>query len=210
MPIRQRSNSQVRMETDIGSSSTPRRSKSAMVPRDRLFIHCLWRHMGMVHDRSGHHVLPERQPDREVQQVDRSQHQPRRSFNAATRSVIWPSLSAGTTWVCAAAGPGIQDSRSKIFCLNPVSPSTNKLIDVYNKTINGVPQGDPNWPTSEAGQGHRHPRYSGGTGRVVAGGDISSAELGRQRRVAIFNLATNTWSLVTNADIYWSGHVSHG
>src|SRR6185369_1087169 len=26
----------------------------------------------------------------------------------------------------------------------------------------------------------------------------------------VFNLATNTWSLVTNADAYWSGHVSMG
>src|SRR5215470_10705923 len=49
-------------------------------------------------------------------------------------------------WVCAAAGPGVQDSRYKIFCINPVSPGTSKFIDVAGKTINGVKQTDPNWP----------------------------------------------------------------
>src|SRR5215467_4712717 len=33
-------------------------------------------------------------------------------------------------WVCSAAGPGQQDTYTKIFCLNPISPSTSKYIDV--------------------------------------------------------------------------------
>src|SRR5262245_5509527 len=39
-------------------------------------------------------------------------------------------------WVCSPAGPGFQDSRQKIFCINPTSPTVTKFIDVYNKTVN--------------------------------------------------------------------------
>src|SRR5262249_21195964 len=56
------------------------------------------------------------------------------------------------SWICSAAGPGIQDSRQKIFCVNPSNPSVQKLIDVAAKTVNGVAQSDPNWPTSASGQ----------------------------------------------------------
>jgi hypothetical protein len=55
-------------------------------------------------------------------------------------------------WVCSAAGAGGQDVYTKLFCLNPSDPSQNKLIDILNRTINGVSQTDPNWPTSVSGQ----------------------------------------------------------
>src|SRR6516162_8232815 len=53
-------------------------------------------------------------------------------------------------WVCAAAGPGIQDTYTEIYCVNPISTGTSEFIDVYNKTINGILQADPNWPTAAA------------------------------------------------------------
>src|SRR5262245_48820358 len=112
-------------------------------------------------------------------------------------------------WVCAAAGPGVQDTRTKIFCLNPASPSTNKLIDVYNKTINGVPQSDPNWPTSAAGMVIGIHDIAGGTGPSWLEVTFHQQSWGANGG-AVFNLSTNTWSLVTNADLYWSGHVSMG
>ena len=55
------------------------------------------------------------------------------------------------TWVCSAAGAGSQNTYTKLFCINP-STSENKFIDVVNKTINGIPQNDPNWPTAATGQ----------------------------------------------------------
>src|SRR5262249_11031659 len=67
-------------------------------------------------------------------------------------------------WVCAAAGPGIQDTRYKIFCINPINPGTNKFIDVYNKTIDGVLQSDPQWPTSIPSEVIGIHDISGGTG----------------------------------------------
>jgi hypothetical protein len=112
-------------------------------------------------------------------------------------------------WVCAVAGAGVQDSYTKLFCINPTSPSIKKSIDVLNKTVNGVAQSDPNWPTSAAGQTLGIHGISGGTGanwlpvtfhRQSWGGNGDS----------VFDLATNTWSLVTNADGYWSGHISMG
>lgn len=112
-------------------------------------------------------------------------------------------------WVCAAAGSGIQDTYTKIFCVNPVSPSVNKFIDVYNKTINGVPQGDPNWPTSAAGTVIGIHDIAGGTGASWLEVTFHQQSWGANGG-AVLNLATNTWSLLTNADIYWSGHVSMG
>jgi hypothetical protein len=54
-------------------------------------------------------------------------------------------------WVCSAAGPGGQDTYTELFCVAPGTMQT-KFIDVVNRTINGVPQTDPNWPTSAPGQ----------------------------------------------------------
>jgi hypothetical protein len=112
-------------------------------------------------------------------------------------------------WVCAVAGPGIQDTRTLIFCINPNSPSVSKLIDTVNKTVNGVPQGDPNWPSSAPNQALGIHSISGGTG-------VSWLEVTFRHHSwggnggAVFNLSTNTWTLITNADLYWSGHVSMG
>src|SRR5439155_10674794 len=112
-------------------------------------------------------------------------------------------------WVCAAVGSGIQDTYTKIFCVNPTSPSINEFIDVYNKTINGVPQGDPNWPTSAPGQIIGIHDISGGTGPSWL--EVTFPQQSWDTNGgAVMNLATNTWSLLTNADIYWSGHVSMG
>lgn len=112
-------------------------------------------------------------------------------------------------WVCAAAGPGFQDTRTKIFCLNPTSPSVSKLIDTVNKTIDGVPQGDPNWPTSAPNQVLGIHSISGGTGASWLEVTFRQHSWGANGG-AIFNLSTNTWSRITNADLYWSGHVSMG
>jgi len=112
-------------------------------------------------------------------------------------------------WVCAAAGSGGQDTYTEIFCVNPASPSIYKLIDVYKKTINGVPQTDPNWPTSAPGQTIGIHDISGGTGASWLEVTFHQQSWGANGG-AVFDLATNTWSLVTAADIYWSGHVSMG
>lgn len=112
-------------------------------------------------------------------------------------------------WICAAAGSGNQDSYTKIFCVNPVSPSTSKFIDVYNKTINGAAQSDPNWPTSGAGQVIGIHGISGGTGANWLPVTFHQQSWGGNGD-AVFDLATNTWSLVSNKDNYWSGHISMG
>ena len=55
-------------------------------------------------------------------------------------------------WICSAAGSGTQNTYTQIYCLNPHDPSQHKFIDVLKKTINGIAQHDPHWPTSAAGQ----------------------------------------------------------
>ena len=120
----------------------------------------------------------------------------------------FPAVIGKDNWVCAAAGSGIQDSYTKIFCVNPIS-GTSKFIDVLNQTIDGVPQSDPNWPTSAAGQTIGIHEISGGTGASWLEVNFHKQSWGANGG-AVFNLATNTWSLVTNADPYWSGHVAMG
>src|SRR5215467_10954044 len=117
-------------------------------------------------------------------------------------------------WVCSAAGPGQQDTYTKVFCLNPVSPSTTKYIDVVNRTVNGVAQSDPNWPTSAAGQTLGIHGMSGGTGANWFSVTFHQQSWGGNGDSAM-NLATNTWSLVkgqtvAGGDIYWGGHISIG
>src|SRR5215831_1176391 len=112
-------------------------------------------------------------------------------------------------WVCAAAGPGVQDSRYKIFCLNPVSPSVSKFIDVNAQTINGVRQGDPNWPMPASGQSLGIHSISGGTGALWLEVTFHQQSWGGNGGT-VFDLATNTWTLITKADGYWGGHVSMG
>jgi len=112
-------------------------------------------------------------------------------------------------WVCAAAGPGIQDTWTKIFCVNPSSPSITKLIDTVNKTIDGVPQGDPNWPTSAPNEVLGIHSISGGTGASWLEVTFHQQSWGANGG-AVFNVSTNTWTRITNGDVYWSGHVSMG
>jgi hypothetical protein len=112
-------------------------------------------------------------------------------------------------WVCAAAGPGVQDSRYKIFCINPISPGTSKFIDVAAKTINGVKQTDPNWPTPASGSTVGIHDISGGTGANWLEVTFHQQSWGANGG-SVFDLATNTWSLITKADNYWGGHVSMG
>jgi hypothetical protein len=112
-------------------------------------------------------------------------------------------------WVCAAAGAGGQDTYTKIFCVKPSSPSTWKFIDVANVTINGVAQSSPNWPTSAAGKTIGIHDISGGTGANWLEVTFHQQSWGGDGG-AVLNLSTNTWSLVTGADPYWSGHVSMG
>ncbi|HKT33710.1 MAG TPA: hypothetical protein VJR03_02680 [Nitrospira sp.] len=112
-------------------------------------------------------------------------------------------------WVCAAAGAGSQDTYTKIYCVNPNNTSQSKLIDVVNKTINGVPQSDPNWPTSAAGQTIGiHDLYGSAVGTWL-GVDFHQQSWGANG-ASVLNLTTNTWSLVTNADTRWNGHSSMG
>jgi hypothetical protein len=117
-------------------------------------------------------------------------------------------------WVCSAAGPGVQDSYTELFCVDPTNPANTKFIDVLRRTINGVPQLDPNWPTSASGSTIGiHGLYGSAAGAWLGvtfhqtGWCSSTAPCNGD---AVFDLATNTWSLVTGADAYWSGHVSLG
>lgn len=111
-------------------------------------------------------------------------------------------------WVCATAGSGYQDTFTKIFCINPTSPSVSKLIDVYNRTVNGVLQGDPNWPLSVLGGVIGIHDISGGTG--PSGIEVFFHQIANGTGSTVFNLATNTWSLLTNGDFYWAGHFALG
>lgn len=111
-------------------------------------------------------------------------------------------------WVCAVAGAGTQNTYTKLLCVNP-STSEKKYIDVVNRTINGVVQHDPLWPASAPGQTigiHSIFGSAGGTWLGVSFYQVSWDRNG----MAVLNLATDTWSLVTNADRYSSGHMSMG
>lgn len=113
------------------------------------------------------------------------------------------------SWVCSAAGSGTQGTYTKIYCVNPNDTSQSKFIDVLNKTINGIPQSDPNWPTSAAGQTIGIHSLYGSAGGTWLGVMFQQHSWGANGD-SVLNLATNTWSLVTNADTRWSGHSSTG
>src|SRR5206468_10913481 len=93
--------------------------------------------------------------------------------------------------------------------VNPINPSVNKFVSVLNKTVNGVVSTDPNWPISASGQTIGIHDISGGAGASWLEVTFHGASWGANGG-AVFDLATNTWSEVTNADLYWSGHVSMG
>jgi hypothetical protein len=111
-------------------------------------------------------------------------------------------------WVCSAVG-GSQNTYSQIYCLNPHNPLQNKFIDVLKKTINGVAQHDPHWPTSAAGQTIGiHSMYGSAAGTWLDVGFVHHSW--GSNGDSVLNLSTNTWSLMTNANMYSSGHSSIG
>lgn len=113
-------------------------------------------------------------------------------------------------WVCAAAGAGSQDTYTKLYCINPNDISQSKFIDVRSRTIDGIVQSDPNWPTSAPDKTIGiHSLYGS------AGGNWLAVNFHQQswgaNGDAVLNLATNTWSLLMDAPgSYWSGHNALG
>ncbi len=129
---------------------------------------------------------------------------------ATGESVTYHTAVVGAdAWVCAAAGSGFQDTYTKIFCVDPSNPTNAKFIDVFNKTINGVKQYDAKWPTSANGATIGIHSLYGSAGGTWLGITFHGGNWGGNND-AVLNLTTNTWSLLTNADGYWSGHVSLG
>lgn len=116
-------------------------------------------------------------------------------------------------WVCAVAGAGQQDTFTQLFCINPISPGTSEFIDVLNGTINGVPHGGPNWPTSAQGQVIGIHAIAGGSGANWLSVSFHQGSWGGNGD-AVLDLATNTWSLLADqfhgGDYYWSGHTVLG
>jgi len=112
-------------------------------------------------------------------------------------------------WICAAAGSAGQNTYTQIYCLNPNDPSQHKFIDILKKTINGIAQHDPHWPTSAAGQTIGiHAMYGSAAGAWLDVGFVHHSW--GVNGDSVFNLSTNTWSLMTNANMYSSGHSSIG
>lgn len=110
-------------------------------------------------------------------------------------------------WVCSVAGPGSQDTYTKLFCVNP-SNGEVKYIDTVNKTINGVAQHDPNWPSSASGQTLGiHSIFGSAAGSYLA---VCFHQANwSSNGMAVLNLDTNTWSKA-NGNPYASGHPSIG
>ena len=112
-------------------------------------------------------------------------------------------------WICSAAGSADQNTYTQIYCLNPNDPSQHKFIDILKKTINGIAQHDPHWPTSAAGQTIGiHAMYGSAAGAWLDVGFVHHSW--GVNGDSVFNLSTNTWSLMTNANMYSSGHSSIG
>jgi hypothetical protein len=112
-------------------------------------------------------------------------------------------------WVCAAAGSGVQDSYTEIYCVQPNNPSNSEFIDVQNKTINGIAQTSANWPTSTPGQTIGIHDISGGAGASWLEVTFHQASWGGDGG-SVLDLSKNTWSLIGSSDAHWSGHVSMG
>lgn len=123
-----------------------------------------------------------------------------------TAVVLGPDL-----WVCSAAGGGVQDTFPDIFCVEPSDPTKTKLIDVPNKTINGVASADPDWPTSASGETLGIHGLYGSAGAARLGVTFHQQSWGGNGD-AVFNLATETWSLMRGdaTHVYWSGHNTLG
>ena len=120
-----------------------------------------------------------------------------------------PVVIGPDNWVCSAAGTGYQDTYTEIFCVQPSNTSKNVFIDVQGKTINGVSQSDPNWPTPTSGQTIGIHDVSGGTGSSWLEVTFHQASWGANGN-AVLDLSKNTWSLLGGSDPYWSGHVAIG
>src|SRR5216684_1616797 len=114
----------------------------------------------------------------------------------------YPVVIGLDNWVCAAAGSGIQDTYSEIFCIQPNNTSQSEFIDVQHKTINGVSQTDPNWPIPTSGQTIGVHDVSGGTGPSWLEVTFHQASWGGNGG-AVLDLSTNTWSLLGKTDPYW-------
>jgi hypothetical protein len=111
-------------------------------------------------------------------------------------------------WVCSVAGAGSQNTYTKVFCVNPMT-GESKYIDMVRKTINGIAQHDSKWPSPSAGQTlgiHSIFGSAAGSYLTICFHQASWSHNG----IAVLNLDTNTWSLMTAADRYDSGHPSIG
>jgi hypothetical protein len=121
----------------------------------------------------------------------------------------YPVVIGQDNWVCAAAGAGIQDTYSEIYCVQPNNTSKSEFIDVQNHTIDGVVQTSANWPIPVSGQTIGIHDISGGTGASWLEVTFHQASWGANGN-AVLDLSKNTWSLLGSSDPYWSGHVSMG
>jgi hypothetical protein len=111
-------------------------------------------------------------------------------------------------WVCSVAGPGVQDTYTKLFCLNPNNSSERKFIDIVDRTINGIAHADSNWPTGTTSQTIGIHSIFGSAGGTWLGVIFKGQSWG-PKGLAVLNLATGTWSLATG-NRYLSGHPSLG
>src|SRR5205085_8593839 len=75
--------------------------------------------------------------------------------------------------------------------------------------INGFLSTEPNWPASASGKTIGIHSIAGGTGASWLAITFHGQKWGGNGD-SVFDLATGTWSLVTNADNYWSGHLAMG
>jgi len=112
-------------------------------------------------------------------------------------------------WVCSAAGAGVQDTYAEFYCVEPAHPSNFKFVNITAHTINGVVQADPGWPVPAAGETLGIHDISSSTGSSWLELTLHQQSWGANGG-AVFNIDTGTWSLLTNADNYWSGHVFLG
>jgi hypothetical protein len=113
------------------------------------------------------------------------------------------------TWICSVAGAGAKDTYTKLFCINPADHGQSKVVDIVNRTINGIVQSDPNWPTSAPGHTIGIHSITGSAGGAWLGITFVHQSWGGHG-IAVLNLNTNSWSLATGADRYWAGHIALG
>ena len=127
----------------------------------------------------------------------------------AIRSPIMSRSSAQTLGSARRQDPEPRTPIQRFIVSILIITSQSKFIDVLNKTINGIAQSDPNWPTSAAGQTIGiHSMYGSAAGAWLDV-DFQQHSWGANGD-SVLNLSTNTWSLVTNADGRWNGHSSIG